>query len=209
MLVLLLGILALPRVAPANIEVTIDIKPGSDENPINPTGRGVVPVAILGSEEFSVNRVNVHTVRFGNNGAAAPLDDRGHLEDVNGDDILDLVLLFRVQETGIADGAIEACLSGLTTNGEGFYGCDSVRTALLDNSGLIFPFKNPLEIVEVYCFGIYPWDQISEIHGGFDIVPQYRDVGYTKYEIVAPANAVVDRIVHYTSGAGASSLQFY
>ncbi|GAG49200.1 unnamed protein product, partial [marine sediment metagenome] len=40
------------RIGRRAIEVAIDIKPGSDPNPINPMSKGVIPVAILGSDTF-------------------------------------------------------------------------------------------------------------------------------------------------------------
>lgn len=182
--------------------IKIDIRPGSYENPVSLKSQGIVPVAILGSNEFSVSTIDLSTVRFGTNSGAAPLKNQGYFDDVNGDSVLDWVLLFRVQETGIADGAVAACLSGKSFAGEAFYGCDSV------SYGLSFPFRNPLDIVEVYCFGIYPWDIVTgETHGGFDIVPKYKDLGPSikKYEIVASADAVVDRIIQHSSGAGAAA----
>jgi hypothetical protein len=45
-------------------EVKIDIEPGSDGNPINPKSRGVIPVAILGSDTFEVADVDVTTLAF-------------------------------------------------------------------------------------------------------------------------------------------------
>jgi len=40
------------------LEVTIDIMPGSDKNPVNPTSRGVIPVAILTTEDFDAASVD-------------------------------------------------------------------------------------------------------------------------------------------------------
>ena len=40
----------------------IDIKPGSDPNCININGHGVIPVAILGSEDFDVSLVDPDTL---------------------------------------------------------------------------------------------------------------------------------------------------
>ena len=42
------------HVSPASL--AIDIKPGSDTNPVNPFSRGVIPVAILGSDELRRER---------------------------------------------------------------------------------------------------------------------------------------------------------
>ena len=52
----------------------------------------------------------------------------GHIQDVNGDGILDLVLHFRTQETGIACGDTSAALTGETSGGLAVEGDDSVRT---------------------------------------------------------------------------------
>lgn len=37
---------------PEPVPVDIDIKPGSETNPVNPFSRSVIPVAILGSEDL-------------------------------------------------------------------------------------------------------------------------------------------------------------
>jgi hypothetical protein len=60
-----------------SIPVDIDIKPGSCPNPLNLKSKGVLPVAILGSEDLDVSTIDVDTIRLE---GVAPL--RSRLEDV-------------------------------------------------------------------------------------------------------------------------------
>lgn len=109
------------------IPVIVDIKPGSDENPINTKSKGVIPVAVLSTDDFDATDIDVSTVTFGPNGATES-HGKAHIEDVNGDGLDDLVLHFRTQDSGIAKGDTEACLSGSLTNGAAIEGCDTVKT---------------------------------------------------------------------------------
>lgn len=111
----------------AEVDVDIDIKPGSDPNSINPNSKGVIPVAILTTDVFDALTVDVDSVAFGPAGAA-PAHREAHVEDVDGDGDLDLVLHFRTQETGIAAGDIAATLTGQTFDGTTFSSIDSVMT---------------------------------------------------------------------------------
>lgn len=114
--------------------IDIDIKPGSDTNSINLASSGAVPVAILGSDSFDVEDVDVTTLSFGPAGAlpkhdlTQPNTFRQHHVRVNGDRWKDLISHYTVGETGIAAGDVQACLTGRTLDGTRFEGCDAVRT---------------------------------------------------------------------------------
>jgi hypothetical protein len=103
----------------------IDVKPGSDPNSINLRSRGLIPVAVLGSDDVDVSRIDATTLAFGPAGAAPAHGT--HLEDVDEDGFVDLLGHFETGETGIEPGAEEACLSGVIA-GTAFQACDAIRT---------------------------------------------------------------------------------
>ena len=108
------------------IQVEVDVKPGTDRNPINPGARGRVPVAFLGSEEFDVSTVDVATVRMGGDDGAS--SERAGLEDTNGDGLTDLVLHFPVRDTGIVCGDDVVIFAGLTDSGDDISGVGEIET---------------------------------------------------------------------------------
>jgi len=107
------------------VEVELDIKPGSDTNPINLKSKGVIPVAILTTDDFDATTVDYQTVKFGPNEASIA-HKKGHIEDVDGDGDLDFVLHFKTLETGIVSTDTEATLTGETYDGTPFFGTDLI-----------------------------------------------------------------------------------
>jgi len=113
-------------------EVDIDIKPGSYPNSINLKNKGVVPVALLGSDTFDVAMVDVDTLMFAPAGSAwlsgaTPAHAEVHYEDVDMDGYMDLVSHYRTQDTCIQSGDEEAYLYFMA-DGVHYLLSDSIRT---------------------------------------------------------------------------------
>jgi hypothetical protein len=109
-------------------DAELDIKPGSERNPINPLSKGVIPVAILGSETFDVMDVDPDTLAFGPSGAGLAHSKGPHYDNVDGDGFTDLVAHFRTQATGIGTSDTEACLTWENEDGTPFEACDDIAT---------------------------------------------------------------------------------
>lgn len=113
------------------LPVDIDIKPGSDPNSINLCSRGVLPIAILGSETFNVRDIDTTSLEFEGAGVA----ERGKkivtlligFEDVNGDSFDDLVVKFDIEELDLLDGDSTGTVTGELMDGTPFAGTDDVR----------------------------------------------------------------------------------
>ena len=108
-----------------DVRVAMDIRPGDDgPNNINRRSRGRVPVAVLGSPALNAASIVRASLSFA---GAAPLNNGGGLEDVNGDGRLDLIVHFAVQSLDLPEGATEACLRGETVDDRVIDGCDVIR----------------------------------------------------------------------------------
>lgn len=115
------------NVAPSQIPVTIDIKPGSAANSVNPRLHGVLPVAVLTTTLFDAATLNPLTIRFGATGVEVT-PTHVATEDVDGDADLDLILHFPVRGSGIVCGATAATLTGATLTGQPVLASDTIVT---------------------------------------------------------------------------------
>ena len=105
--------------------VTIDIKPGKEPNIINLKSGGFIPVAILTEGEFDALQVDPDIAKFGPSEAIA---ERYKVKDVDRDGDEDLVLYFRIQQTGIVCSDTRATLTGELYNETPITSTDSVQT---------------------------------------------------------------------------------
>jgi len=128
------------------VQVAVDIKPGSCPNPLNLASRGVLPVAILGTEEFDVTGIDTASIRLE---GVSPV--RSHYEDVatpvtdgnececnaeGPDGYLDLTLKFKTQQLAeeivnslgeiTAGDELVLTLTGALTDGTPIVGEDCV-----------------------------------------------------------------------------------
>ena len=113
---------------PTTLEVMIDVQPDDELNRVNLKSRGIIPVAILTTDDFDTTTIDSLSVAFGSHGAMEAHGE-GHIEDVDYDGDLDLLLHFRTQETGIACGDEEVGLTGETFDGQAIEGFDVINTA--------------------------------------------------------------------------------
>jgi len=118
------------RVVYEALQVEIDIKPGSYPNVINLGLQGVIPVAILSSDEFNATQVDPSSVTL--SGAGVAVRGKGnntlaHIEDVNGDGRDDLLL--QVETENLSASAFQdgfALLEGQTFDGVLIEGWDEI-----------------------------------------------------------------------------------
>ncbi|NIM58986.1 MAG: hypothetical protein GTO16_08605 [Candidatus Aminicenantes bacterium] len=116
--------------------VSIDIKPGSYPNSINLGEEGLLPVAILGTQDFDATTIDPDTIEIG----GVSLAERGSrktpklaysLEDVDSDGFTDVIAFFDVQML-VTDGVLEVTtteleLTATLDDGTPIKGTDSVN----------------------------------------------------------------------------------
>lgn len=115
-----------PSAPPETVTVPVDIKPASCPNVLQPASKGVLPVAILGTPDMPVTKIDVASIRLA---GAAPrqysLADVGRpfapfvgktactaCNSSGGDGILDLELKFDTEALAVnlPSGAVDACV---------------------------------------------------------------------------------------------------
>jgi len=90
-------------------QMEIDIKPGNEQNNINLKSNGVVPVAVLTTEQFDAATVDPATALFA---GAAPR--HWGIEDIDDDGDQDIIFHFRTQELDLDEDSTEATLTAQT-----------------------------------------------------------------------------------------------
>ncbi len=113
----------------ATYYLDIDIKPGSDPNCFNNDGKGVIPVVIFGSADFSVTRIDPSTVTLEDlQVKAVGKSDNllASLEDVDGDGFVDLVVQIQDEDGAFTSGTTTAILRGQTKKGNAIEGADTI-----------------------------------------------------------------------------------
>jgi hypothetical protein len=141
--------------APSEIEVAVDIKPRTCPNRLYVKSKGVLKVAILGSEDFDVTLVDPRTIQIDGvspfnwklKDAATPYDSddmQGDCSDCTRkgrDGFLDLELKFKNKDIARVVGAanhgdcLVLTLSGKTFDGQDILGDDVVRISTKKKNG--------------------------------------------------------------------------
>jgi len=132
--------------------VVVDIKPGSCPNPLNTKSKGVLPVAILGTEGFDVSTIDpasvklegVSAIRSSLEDVAAPIDTQDDCDCTTEgpDDFVDMTLKFNTQDIvealgeNVSDGDTKTLtLTGLTWDGAELTGADCVLILNKEDKG--------------------------------------------------------------------------
>lgn len=121
-----------PACAP-QLDIAIDIKPGSYPNSINLRSNGSVPVAILSSISFDATTIDPTSVTLA--GGSVRLKDKkgtpmAYIDDINADGYSDLVVHVETEALTLSEEDVIAELLGKTYSEVQIRGVDSVRIVL-------------------------------------------------------------------------------
>ena len=108
------------------LHVVIEVKPGDSSTSIEPKRGGMIPVAILTTQEFDASRVDPATVRMGATGTEAAVF-RSMSEDIDRDGDTDMLLLIRVRDMKLECRDATVRLRGKTQEGQQIEGEKTVK----------------------------------------------------------------------------------
>jgi hypothetical protein len=113
---------------PDPVDVRIDLKPGSADNCVNVGAKGVIPVALFGSETFAVQQVLTDgSLKLGNLTVRSAGGKRlCSVQAVDGDSYPDLVCHFDNTRSNWHAGQTSVTLTGKLVSGGAFEATDSV-----------------------------------------------------------------------------------
>jgi len=119
------AMLAVIEAAVKPININIDVRDSINLNSAK------IAVKILSTDIFNALDIDPTTVCFGAEpipgvGDCSESHGKAHIEDTNDDGLLDLVLHYDTNETGLASDDTEAYLTGKTFNGQAVEGCVSI-----------------------------------------------------------------------------------
>jgi hypothetical protein len=109
-------------------DVTIDLKPLNEDNVVNVSSKGVIPVAILSSDTLRPTEdVKWSSLTFGRSGYERSLSKCHPETDLDGDSLPDLLCHFKTSATDLRSSDAVAILRGETTGGIPIMGIDYIR----------------------------------------------------------------------------------
>jgi hypothetical protein len=122
-------------------KMVIDIKPGNEQNNINLKSNGVVPVAVLTTDDFDAATVNPATAFF-----AGATPKHWGLEDVDHDGDDDVIFHFRTQQLNLDEDSTEATLTAQLA-GEPLMSQMTVRSTAQTSGGMVVSGTDAVKIV--------------------------------------------------------------
>lgn len=110
-------------------EISIDVKPWNRKNYIISNGRGVIPVAIFGTEGFDASQIDPNTLSL--DGQSVFVTKRGklllHFKDINRDGLKDLLVFIRNINGTYQKGDTVATMIGETYDGDPLIGFNTIH----------------------------------------------------------------------------------
>jgi hypothetical protein len=187
---------------------TIDVKPGHPHNRINLNSRGNLTVAVLSSPSLDATTLATQTLTTA--GARVRQNPGGQYavfaRDVNGDELIDLVAQFPIQDLKLKPSSTELLLCGLTLGGRRVCGRDRIE---IIRPGTQDP-ENDLSVSEIPeepqqlalhvlgqspAVGVFSVQLIFPVPGPAELTIYTvtgRRVGLRRFEVIHPETQIVE-----------------